>query len=118
MEAGKMGANRMKWSTQELLAGIARPRAVGTALNQEITEEIGAYLSDCGYAVRKLPFPCKVWKKGESFLEIGGKKLTVQVSPYSEGFKESVRAVVAGSLQELEAADCTDRVLFLTEYCF
>lgn len=115
MEAGKMGANRMKWSTQELLAGIARPRAVGTALNQEITEEIGAYLSDCGYAVRKLPFPCKVWKKGESFLEIGGKKLTVQVSPYSEGFTGSVRAVTAGSLQELEAADCTDRVLFLTE---
>lgn len=115
MESSKAGSNQINVSARELLADIARPRAVGTTLNQKITEEIADYLSGCGYEVKRLPFPCKVWQAGESFLEIGGKKLTVGVSPYSEGFTGSVKAVAAGSFQELEAADCTGKLLFLTE---
>lgn len=35
----------------ELLEKVARPRAVGTVLNDEITDYIGAYLEDSGYEV-------------------------------------------------------------------
>lgn len=99
----------------ELLANIARPRSVGTALNQEITDYVGAYLEECGYEVKKVPFDCKVWETQESFLQINGKKITVQVSPYSEAFTGTSKAVVVRSLKELKEADCKNKLLFLTQ---
>ena len=99
----------------ELLANIARPRPVGTALNQEITDYVGAYLEECGYEVKKVPFDCKVWETQESFLQINGKKITVQVSPYSEAFTGTSKAVVVRSLKELKEADCKNKLLFLTQ---
>ena len=78
----------------ELLEKVARPRAVGTVLNDEITDYIGAYLEDSGYEVNKIPFDCKVWESQESFLEIDGNRVIVQVSPYSEAFIGTKKAVI------------------------
>ena len=99
----------------ELLEKVARPRAVGTVLNDEITDYIGAYLEDSGYEVNKIPFDCKVWKAKESFLVIDGNRVIVQVSPYSEAFIGTRKTVTVRSLEELEKAECEDKLLFLTE---
>lgn len=98
----------------ELLERIARPRPVGSEVNRELTEYIGSCLRDSGYEVKELPFECKVWEGGEAYLRIDGKKLEVQVSAYSEGFSGVGKGIVAGSLDELKAADCKNKLLFLT----
>ena len=98
-----------------LLTKIAKPRPVGTVQNQEITDYIGSYLESLGYETRKVPFGCKVWESKESFLVIDGNKLTLQVCPFSEPFAGTGRATVARNLEELELAECEDRILFLTE---
>ena len=98
-----------------LLAKIARPRPVGTVQNQEITDYIGSYLEGLGYETIKVPFSCKVWESKESFLVIEGNKLTLQVSPYSQSYAGTGRAIVVRNLDELERVECEDRILFLTE---
>jgi aminopeptidase YwaD len=99
----------------ELLAKIAKPRPVGTIQNQEITDYIGSYLESLGYVTTKVPFNCKVWESKESFLLIDGNKLALQVSPFSEPFAGTRKAVVVRNLEELERVECEDRILFLTE---
>jgi aminopeptidase YwaD len=99
----------------ELLAKIAKPRPVGTIQNQEITDYIGSYLGNLGYEISKVPFTCKVWESKESFLLIDGNRLTLQVSPYSDPFYGTRKAIVVRSLEELERVECEDRILFLTE---
>lgn len=99
----------------ELLAKIAKPRPVGTIQNQEITDYIGSYLGNLGYEISKVPFSCKVWESKESFLLIDGNKLTLQVSPYSESFYGTRKAIVVRNREELERVECEDRILFLTE---
>ncbi|MGI6451121.1 MAG: M28 family peptidase [Peptococcaceae bacterium] len=98
-----------------LLAKIAKPRPVGTAQNQQITDYIGSYLESLGYETIKIPFSCKVWEAKESFLVIDGIKLTLQVNPYSESFAGTRKATVVRSLEELERVECVDKILFLTE---
>lgn len=99
----------------ELLAKITKPRPVGTTQNKELTDYIEAYLKNLGYATRKLPFRCKVWETEESFIVIGGSKLILQVSPYSESFAGRRTAVVVRNLEELERAECEDRILFMKD---
>ncbi len=98
-----------------LLERIAKERPVGTPQNLEINEYIGAFLTECGYEVQKLPFLCKVWKKAESFLQIEENKIPIQVSPFSESFKGTRTACVVKNLTELEQSECEDRILILTE---
>lgn len=99
----------------ELLAKIARTRPVGTIQNREITDYIEGYLESLGYTTNKIPFSCKVWESKESYLVIDGNKLLLQVSPFSEPFAGKRRASVVRNLEELERAECEDRILFLTE---
>lgn len=99
----------------ELLAEIAKPRPVGTVQNQEITGYIESYLEDLGYETIKVPFDCKVWEAGESFLTVDGRKLAIQVSPFSESFNGTAGTVAAGNIEELQRAECEGRILFLTE---
>ena len=99
----------------ELLAKTAKPRPVGTSQNREITNYIESYLGSLGYETEKIPFSCKVWESKESFLTIDGNKLTIQVSPYSLPFAGTRKAIVVRNLEELERAECEDKILFLTE---
>mgnify|MGYP001374161885 CR=1 FL=1 len=99
----------------ELLARIAKPRPVGTVQNQEITDYIGSYLESLGYATSKIPFNCKVWEAKESFLVIDGTKLALQANPFTESFAGTRRAIVVRNLEELQRAECEDKILFLTE---
>jgi aminopeptidase YwaD len=99
----------------ELLAKIAKPRPVGTSENQEITNFIETYLNNIGYETKKIPFACKVWEVKESFLVIGGNNLILEVSPYSQSFTGTRKAIVVRNLAELESAECENKILFLTE---
>jgi len=99
----------------DLLKRIARPRPAGTAINKEITDYIGTYLKDLGYEIKKVPFDCKVWEPSESFLVTGGTRLALHVSPFSEPFIGTGKAVVARNLEELKEMDCKGKILFLTE---
>jgi len=100
----------------ELLTKIARPRPAGTIQNMEITDYIGSYLENLGYVMRKVPFKCKVWESQDSYLVIGGNKLTLHVNPFSEPFNGISRAIFVRNLEELERVECEDKILFLTEY--
>ncbi|NLA12852.1 MAG: Zn-dependent exopeptidase M28, partial [Tissierellia bacterium] len=100
----------------ELLKKIARPRPAGTIQNMEITDYIGSYLENLGYVTRKVPFNCKVWESQDSYLVIGGNKLTLQVNPFSEPFNGTRRAILVRNLEELERVECEDKILFLTDY--
>jgi len=97
-----------------LLAKIAKPRPVGTPQNREITDFIESYLQDLGYETNKIPFGCKVWESEESFLVVAN-KLTLQVSPYSQPFAGTGKAVVVRNQEELEKAECKNKILFLTK---
>ena len=99
----------------ELLTRIAKPRPAGTVQNREITDYIGSYLENLGYETRKLPFNCKVWESQDSYLMIGGNKLTLHVNPFSESFTGTRRAILVRNLEELEKVECNDKILFLTE---
>lgn len=55
-----------------------------------------------------------MWKAKESFLVIGGNRVIVQVSPYSEAFIGTRKTITVRSLEELEKAECEDKLLFLT----
>jgi aminopeptidase YwaD len=99
----------------ELLKEIAKPRPVGTQQNREITNYIESHLGSLGYETHKIPFSCKVWEAKESFVAIDGSKLTLQVSPYSQPFAGTRKAVVVRNLEELERVECEDKILFLTE---
>jgi len=99
----------------DLLEKIAKPRAVGTIQNKEITDFIKLYLESLEYETMKVPFSCKVWEPKESFLVIDGNKLTLQVSPFSESFAGTRTAVVVRDLEELKRVECEDKILFLTE---
>lgn len=98
----------------ELLKKIAKPRPAGTAQNREIADLIGSYLEGLGYETKKIPFSCKVWEPGESFIGIDGNRLPLQASPFSEAFAGKGRAVVAGNPEELEKIECEGKILFLT----
>lgn len=99
----------------ELLSKIAKPRPMGTIRNREIADFIGAYLEGLGYEISRIPFNCKVWEEKESFFMIDGIKISLQVNPYSESYKGTGKAVVVRTQEELESAECEDRILFLTE---
>lgn len=98
-----------------LMENIAKPRPVGTTGNEEVTAFIKDYLATIGYEVSEYPFSCKVWETKESFLEAGEKKLLLSVSPFSESFEGTGKAVVVKSLEELKETDCGGQVLFLAE---
>ena len=69
-------------------------------MNQEITEYIENYLKSCEYKVTKIPFDCKVWETQESFLVVAGKKITIHVSPYSEGYMGKSKCIVVKNMVE------------------
>ena len=99
----------------DLLTKIARQRPVGTIQNREITDNIGLYLENLGYATHMVPFCCKVWESQDSYLVTNGNKLTLQVNPFSEPFTGTRTAILVRNLEELERAECEDKILFLTE---
>lgn len=99
----------------ELLEKIAIPRPVGTPSNQEISTYIQAYLENVGFRVKNVPFDCTVWETQESFLTISGKRIRVEVSPYSEPFLGRCEAIVVSTLDELKNTTCENKLLFLTE---
>lgn len=98
----------------DMMARIAKPRPVGTAQNIEIAKYMEACLKDLGYETSLEPFNCVVWDSGESYLSVDDNRFTIHVSPFSNSFFGTRKAVVAGSLEELDGLDCSDEVLFLT----
>ena len=48
-------------------------------------------------------------------MTVDGRKLAIQVSPFSESFNGTAGTVAAGNIEELQRAECEGRILFLTE---
>lgn len=92
----------------DMMARIAKPRPVGTAQNIEIAKYMEACLKDLGYETSLEPFNCVVWDSGESYLSVDDNRFTIHVSPFSNSFFGTRKAVVAGSLEELDGLDCSD----------
>lgn len=98
----------------ELLKQTAIPRAVGTDGNNAITRLMENYLRGCGYFIKSMPFSCKVWNTGDSWIEWKDNKQTMNASPYTEGFHGEGIVQVTETLEELRKTVCENAILFLT----
>lgn len=56
-----------------------------------------------------------MWESKESYLAIDGNRLTLHVSPYSQPFAGTRKAIVVRNLEELKRVECEDKILFLIE---
>lgn len=88
-------------------------RLVGTPGNRAATSYVASVMERIGLEVERPSFRCFGWDAGEAFLEAGGVGLDLKPGPYSLPFDGERRLVVASSMAELQAADCTGCILLL-----
>ena len=88
-------------------------RHVGSAGNRQATEYAAHALSTHGFEVRTSPFDCVEWEAGTVSLKVNEESWPAAVAPYSLPF-DGVRELIAiSTLEELEEADMTDRIVLL-----
>lgn len=61
-----------------------------------------------------MPFSCKVWNAGDSWIEWKDSKQTIDASPYTEGFSGEGIVQITETLEELRKTVCENTILFLT----
>ncbi|NLE76490.1 MAG: Zn-dependent exopeptidase M28 [Chloroflexi bacterium] len=88
-------------------------RRVGSAGNRAATEWLAAELSALGWATETPRFECLDWHEQGANLTVAGQAFPVQASPYTLGICCQAPLVAAATVDELAAAEATDRVLLL-----
>lgn len=102
---------------KKLLETIAIPRAVGTSGNNKIIQLMKERFRRDGYAVKSMPFACKVWNAEESYIEWDDNKQLINVSPYSKGINGNGYIKYVDTLEKLEQLDqleYEDVILFVS----
>ena len=97
----------------DMLSARIGMRLVGTPGNRSATDYVASVIEGMGLAVECPSFNCLGWDAGEAFLEAGGARLELKPGPYSLPFEGERLLVAASSTEELEACDCSDRILLL-----
>ncbi len=99
----------------DLMDDLSKERPVGSSANTEILGRLEELLKGMGYGIQSLPFECKVWENGISFLKINDNIIEVKASPFSEPFDGERPAVFVRSLEELRICECNDRILVMCD---
>ncbi|HYE82389.1 MAG TPA: M28 family peptidase [Clostridia bacterium] len=100
-------------TTIEFFTEIAKERPVGSEANQNVLNIIQAEASQRGCDITLLPFECKSWRRGRSFIEAGSISYEIYPSPFSKSYNGSGDIAVVHTLEELMAANINEKVLFL-----
>lgn len=100
-------------SQVELFQKILVERPIGTEGNKKVLDLLEEEFKNRNCQIISLPFSCKVWEHEVSFIECGGKKTAIEVSPFSEAFTGEGIVKIAESLEELKALECKDCILVL-----
>lgn len=100
-------------TTTEFLDEIVKERPVGTDPNQYVLNILQEEALQRGYDFILLPFECKVWERGKSFIETGNSSYEVYPSPFSKPYNGPGDMIVVHSLEELAEADFCGKLLFL-----
>lgn len=101
----------MMKTTGEFLKAIVKERPVGSDENQSIMKLIEEEASQRGCEVSLLPFDCKYWIKGRSYIEAGDMSLEIYPSPFTKPYEGFGELAVISTLKELAAADCNGKIL-------
>lgn len=100
---------------EKIWSKLQTERPVGTKENNVVSDFLGKQLQALGYEVKALPFECKVWEKGPSKIEVSGKSIEIEPSPYSEGISISTQLVFASNIEELKVAEVKNKVLVVSD---
>jgi aminopeptidase YwaD len=88
-------------------------RRVGSEGNREATDFFGRVVSSFGFEIETPSFKCMDWIAESAHLSIKGITLEVYPSPYSLGCRVKAPLEVVSSMDELEKAEISDRVVLL-----
>jgi aminopeptidase YwaD len=86
---------------------------VGSEGNRLATRFFGGVVSSFGFSTESVPFDCIDWTREGAELSAGGARFDVSPSPYSLGCRASAPLVVVSSIQELEAAHISGRIVLM-----
>lgn len=88
-------------------------RCVGSPGNQSATNFFAGVMQLAGFEIERAEFECLDWRDGRTQLKAGETTFEAQISPYSLACEASAPLVVVSTIQELEAADITGKILLL-----
>jgi aminopeptidase YwaD len=88
-------------------------RRVGSSGNRASTEFFAGVAAFFGFDTKCAGFDCIDWTHGDIHLTVGDQAYEAFVSPYSLGCQVRAPLVVASTLEELKAAEASDRVLLV-----
>ena len=88
-------------------------RPIGSENNQRATDFVAEEAVRAGFRVQRLPFMCTYWQKGASRAERGGMGVEVCAGPYSPALDTTGEIAEAGTLDELKALDCEEKILLV-----
>ncbi|MCO1603888.1 M28 family metallopeptidase [Desulfosporosinus nitroreducens] len=97
----------------EFLNIIIEERPVGLESNKRLLNIIQTKALQMGWDVTSLPFECKIWRKGKSFINIGKKPYEIFPSTFSKPYKGYGEIIVIYSLEELVSIDINEKIVFL-----
>lgn len=97
----------------EFFNEIAKERPVGSEANQNVLDIIQEEASQRGCDIISLPFECKSWERGKSFIEAGSTSYEIYPSPFSKPYIGYGDIAVIHTLEELTAGNINEKVLFL-----
>ncbi len=103
--------NCIKYLNKLCLEILERP--VGSEGNRQATRFFRDIVTSFGWEVEITLFDAVDWKQNGATLTVENQKYQVFPSPYSIGCDYYGEMIAAGTLQELEDLDCSDKILLL-----
>ncbi|MEM7735512.1 MAG: M28 family peptidase [Deinococcota bacterium] len=88
-------------------------RPTGTVANHEAATYIAQVFTDNGFEVETQSFPCMTWAQAGGVLNVNETSYQVSPSPYSLPCDVEASIVVVESLEQLEAAAITGKIVLL-----
>lgn len=89
-------------------------RLIGAPGNRAAADFIAGVFRQAGMAVEFQEIACPDWSEDSTCLEAGGEVLEAYANTFSPSCAVTAPLLPAGSLAELEAADCAGKILFFT----
>lgn len=86
------------------------PRATGSAGNNAAVDYAAETFRSLGYSVRLQEFPCMNWQNNGAELIVDGQSIEITAAEYAMPCDVSGDLVCLQTIQELEAADLTDKI--------
>jgi aminopeptidase YwaD len=109
---GDIDARLIESYLSELCSG-ATDRHVGGRGNRAACKLFARVAESHGFDVEIVELPCVVWERGESALQLGDTRVTVNAGPYSPSCTASGRLAAAATIEELERGGLNGCVLLV-----